>query len=208
LPQGRIRQVQCSTYGRYSGARICSRYYLPNDLEVFFGCHRFRNRRSTIRFQPSLIHQFCSRLLLLPHCTFPSPEGTSDSRKAGRIIRWRKRRFVVVDCTGFEAIIAPELGVIRKGVDGVNSFSSSELTSFLRSSARDAEPGGPPHPLSQGEKDGNEGGESRRRLSGLHGAGSRVVLRWPQAPSSRLLRLEADASDQELDFGDVKGSSM
>jgi hypothetical protein len=23
----------------------------------------------------------------------------------GRIIRWRKRRFVVVDCTGFEAII-------------------------------------------------------------------------------------------------------
>src|SRR5689334_16161122 len=46
----------------------------------------------------------------------------------GRMIRWRKRRFVVVDCTGFEAIIAPELGVIRKGVDGVNSFSHWPIT--------------------------------------------------------------------------------
>jgi len=31
----------------------------------------------------------------------------------GRIIRWRKRRFVVVDCTGFEAIIAREVGKRR-----------------------------------------------------------------------------------------------
>ena len=31
----------------------------------------------------------------------------------GRIIRWRKRRFVVVDCTGFEAIIAREVGKWR-----------------------------------------------------------------------------------------------
>jgi hypothetical protein len=31
----------------------------------------------------------------------------------GRIIHWRKRRFVVVDCTGFEAIIAREVGKRR-----------------------------------------------------------------------------------------------
>src|ERR1700730_11760934 len=31
----------------------------------------------------------------------------------GRIIRWRKRRFVLVDCTGFEAIIAREVGKRR-----------------------------------------------------------------------------------------------
>ena len=31
----------------------------------------------------------------------------------GKIIRWRKRRFVVVDCTGFEAIIAREVGKRR-----------------------------------------------------------------------------------------------
>jgi hypothetical protein len=31
----------------------------------------------------------------------------------GRIIRWRKQRFVVVDCTGFEAIIAREVGKRR-----------------------------------------------------------------------------------------------
>jgi hypothetical protein len=31
----------------------------------------------------------------------------------GRIIRWRKRRFVVVDCAGFEAIIAREVGKRR-----------------------------------------------------------------------------------------------
>jgi hypothetical protein len=31
----------------------------------------------------------------------------------GRIIRWRKRRFVVVDCTGFEAIVAREVGKRR-----------------------------------------------------------------------------------------------
>src|SRR6202011_1712093 len=31
----------------------------------------------------------------------------------GRIIRWRKRRFVVVDCTGFAAIIAREVGKRR-----------------------------------------------------------------------------------------------
>ena len=31
----------------------------------------------------------------------------------GRIIRWRKLRFVVVDCTGFEAIIAREVGKRR-----------------------------------------------------------------------------------------------
>src|SRR5215831_7428611 len=30
-----------------------------------------------------------------------------------RIIRWRKRRFVAVDCTGFEAIIAREVGKRR-----------------------------------------------------------------------------------------------
>jgi hypothetical protein len=33
----------------------------------------------------------------------------------GRIIRWQKRRFVVVDCTGFEAIIAREVGKRRLG---------------------------------------------------------------------------------------------
>lgn len=31
----------------------------------------------------------------------------------GRIIRWRKRRFVVVDCTGFDTIIAREVGKRR-----------------------------------------------------------------------------------------------
>ena len=31
----------------------------------------------------------------------------------GRTIRWRKRRFVVVDCTGFDAIIAREVGKRR-----------------------------------------------------------------------------------------------
>src|SRR6266849_4150703 len=28
----------------------------------------------------------------------------------GRTIRWRKRRFVIVDCTGFDTIIAREVG--------------------------------------------------------------------------------------------------
>jgi hypothetical protein len=36
--------------------------------------------------------------------------------------------FVVVDCTGFEAIIAPELGAIRKGLDAVNSFCHWPIT--------------------------------------------------------------------------------
>jgi hypothetical protein len=39
--------------------------------------------------------------------------------------------FVVVDCTGFEAIIAPELGVIRKGVDGVNSLADHNRPTAL-----------------------------------------------------------------------------
>jgi len=34
---------------------------------------------------------------------------------SGRIIRWQKRRFVVVDCTGFEAVIAREVGERRLG---------------------------------------------------------------------------------------------
>jgi hypothetical protein len=33
---------------------------------------------------------------------------------SGRIIHWRKRRFVVVDCTVFKAIIAREVGKRRR----------------------------------------------------------------------------------------------
>src|SRR5271166_6289383 len=41
----------------------------------------------------------------------------------GRIIRWRKRRFVVVDCTGFEAIIESGSGGAIDGGSGIGGTS-------------------------------------------------------------------------------------
>ena len=78
-----------------------------------------------------------NRLVLLDRAYSRNVMAVSVALSPGKTIRWRKRRFVVVDSTGFDAIIAREVGKSRLARIPVSEVQPDHTTDRRGGSASD-----------------------------------------------------------------------